>query len=42
MKKVFLSVVLIAFAFTTTIGYAEVSQAKKEIPNLYSISSNAP
>ncbi|RKS00429.1 hypothetical protein [Flavobacterium sp. 102] len=42
MKRLQLSLVLIAFAFTTSIGYAEKSTPVKEQPQLFSISSNAP
>ena len=42
MKKVMLSLVLIAFAFTTSVGYAEKSQPVKEQPDLFAISSNHP
>lgn len=42
MKKVLLTFALIAFAFTTSVGYAENTHPVKDKADLFVVSSNHP
>lgn len=42
MKKVFLIIAMIGFAFTTSVGYAEITQPVKQLADKYVVASNHP